>query len=276
MIHSGAKSKIGNQNRVQPRLPILVIVFSSLAGLFLIIPILALLQRAPWSEMTSLLSDSAAIEALRLSLVCSLGATFIALITGVPLAWVLARTDFRGRRLLRALVILPLILPPVAGGVALLLAFGRRGLVGEYLSDWFGLQLPFTTLGAMLAATFVALPFLVITVEAGFRSIDRSYEDAARTLGAKPSFIFRRITFPLLAPSIVAGAVLAWARALGEFGATITFAGSVAGRTQTLPLAVFFDLGFDPERAIALSVVLVIISIGVLVSLRERWLTPLR
>lgn len=254
----------------------LIVAFAVLGGLFLIIPIIALLQRAPWSKLGELLTDESATEALRLSLVCSLGATLLALITGVPLAWVLARGNFPGRRFLRALVILPLILPPVAGGVALLLAFGRQGLIGSSLFDWFGLQLPFTTAGAMLAETFVALPFLVITVESGFRSIDRSYEDAARTLGAKPGFIFRRITLPLLAPSIAAGAVLAWARALGEFGATITFAGSVAGRTQTLPLAVFFDLGFDLDRAIALSVVLVVISIVILVSLRERWLTPLR
>ena len=256
--------------------PLVIIALAIVGGLFLIIPIVALLQRAPWSDLGGLLTDKAATQALRLSLVCSFGATLLALITGVPLAWVLARANFPGRRLLRALVILPLILPPVAGGVALLLAFGRQGLVGAPLFDWLGLQLPFTTIGAMLAETFVALPFLVITVESGFRSIDRSYEDAARTLGAKPGFIFRRITLPLLAPSIAAGAVLAWARALGEFGATITFAGSVAGRTQTLPLAVFFDLGFDPDRAIALSVVLVFISILILVTLRERWLTPLR
>jgi molybdate transport system permease protein len=180
---------------------------------------------------------------------------------------------FRGRSLVRGLVLLPLVLPPVVGGVALLSAFSRRGLVGSYLYDWFGVQLTFSTAGAILAETFVALPFFVITAEAGLRSVDRRLEDVASTLGASPARVRREVTLPLVAPSLVAGAVLAWARALGEFGATITFAGNVAGRTQTLPLAVYLQLDSNPEVAVALSLVLLAVSLVVIVALRERWLT---
>ena len=169
-------------------------------------------------------------------------------------------------------MLLPLVLPPVVGGVALLSAFSRRGILGEHLYDWFGLQLTFTTAGAILAETFVALPFFVITVEAGLRSMDRRYEDVASSLGADRWTVFRRVTLPLVAPSLVAGAVLSWARALGEFGATITFAGNIIGRTQTLPLAVYLQLESDPDTAIALSLVLLVVSLTVIVSLRDRWL----
>jgi molybdate transport system permease protein len=191
---------------------------------------------------------------------------------GVPLAWVLARRTFPGRRLTRAFVLLPMILPPVVGGVALFFAFGARGLVGQYLNRWFVVTLPFTTLGAVIAETFVAMPFLVITVEAALRGMDRRYEDAAATLGASGWTVFRRVTLPLIAPSLLAGAALSWARALGEFGATITFAGNLQGKTQTMPLAIFLAFETDPEAAIALSLVLVVVSVAVLVSLRDRWL----
>ena len=191
---------------------------------------------------------------------------------GVPLAWVLARTRFPGRSLVRALVLLPMVLPPVVGGVALLFTFQRNGgLVGEWLYDWFGLQFTFTTAGAVLAETFVAMPFLVITVEAGLRSMDQRYEDAAASLGAGRWTVFRRVTLPLIAPALFAGAALAWARALGEFGATITFAGNIQGRTQTMPLAVYLLLETDQGVAIALSLVLLAVSIVVLVALRDRW-----
>jgi molybdate transport system permease protein len=165
-----------------------------------------------------------------------------------------------------------MVLPPVVGGVALLLAFGRRGLVGQWLYQWFGVQLPFTTAGAVLAETFVAMPFLVLTAEAGFRSADRRLEEAARTLGARPGTVFRRVTLPLVGPSLAAGAVLCWARALGEFGATITFAGNFPGRTQTTPLKVFLLLESRPDAAIVLSLVLLAVSLVVLVGLRTRWL----
>ena len=221
---------------------------------------------APARELAS------AREALALSLVCSLAATVLSLALGTPLAWLLARFDFPGRRLVRALVTLPMVLPPVVGGVALLLAFGRRGLLGQWLERGLGVSLPFTTAGAVLAETFVAMPFLVVAAEAGFRQVDRRLEEAAAVLGAQPGFSLRRITLPLAAPALRAGAALCWARALGEFGATITFAGNFPGRTQTLPLAVYIALEHDPDAAIALSLVLLAVSIVALVALRDRWL----
>jgi molybdate transport system permease protein len=251
------------------------VIATSLGGLaaaFLLLPIVGLAWRAPWSSLLDDLTDPAARTALRLSLVCSLWATALAAAVGLPLAWVLARVEIPGRRLLRALVLVPLVLPPVVGGVALLLAFGRRGLIGQYLDSWFGITLPFTTAGAVLAEAFVAMPFLVITAEAAFRSADRRYEDAARTLGASPLTVFRRITLPLTGRALAAGAVLAWARAIGEFGATITFAGNTPGRTSTLPLQVYLLLESGRlESAIALSMVLLVVCVGVLVALRDRW-----
>ena len=168
------------------------------------------------------------LQALRLSLICSLGAVAVSVLLGVPLAVPAGPGRFPGRNLVRALTTLPMVLPPVVGGVALLLAFGRRGLVGQWLDRAFGITLPFTTAGAILAEAFVAMPFLVITVEAGLRAMDRRYEDAAATLGAGRWLTFRRVTLPLIAPSLGAGIALCWARALGEFGATITFAGQPA------------------------------------------------
>ena len=240
---------------------------------FLVLPLAGLLIRAPWTSLGQVLAESQVVEALRLSLICATAATVLSLLFGVPLAWVLARATFRGRGLLRALVLLPLVLPPVVGGVALLLAFGRRGVVGQYLDAWFGVTLPFTTLGVVIAETFVAMPFLIVTVEGAFRTADRGYEEAAATLGASRLTVFRRVTLPLIGPSLVAGSVLCWARALGEFGATITFAGNFPGRTQTMPIAVYLALERDPEAAIALSLVLLVVSVAVLVGLRDRWLT---
>lgn len=195
----------------------------------------------------------------------------VCLILGVPLAWVLARTDFPGRRLVRALVTVPLVLPPVVGGVALLLVFGRRGLVGGWLDQNFGVSLPFTTAGVVVAEAFVAMPFLVIAVEGALRGADARYEEAAATLGATRWTAFRRVTLPLIAPGVAAGAVLCWARALGEFGATITFAGNFPGRTQTMPLAVYLALEQDVDAAIVLSLVLLAVSVGILAALRDKW-----
>jgi molybdate transport system permease protein len=254
------------------RVPLLAGVLGAAALAFFALPIVGLIWRAPWSEVWDQLSDPVTREALRVSLICSIGATMLSIVFGVPLAWLLARAEFPGRRVARACVLLPMILPPVVGGVALFLAFGRRGIVGQRLDEWFGLQLPFTTLGAVIAETFVAMPFLVITVEAGLRGMDRRYEDAASTLGAGRWTTFRRVTLPLIAPSLAAGAVLAWARALGEFGATITFAGNFQGKTQTMPLAIFLAFESRPEAAILLSLVLVVVSLVVLASLRDRWL----
>jgi molybdate transport system permease protein len=245
---------------------------ATLAVLFLLAPLLGLLVRAPWRDLGNVLAESQVLQALRLSLVCASAATVISLVLGVPLAWVLARARFPGLRLLRALVTLPLVLPPVVGGVALLIAFGRRGIVGQHLDAWFGITLPFTTQGVIVAETFVAMPFLIVTVEGAFRAADRGYEEAAATLGASRMTVFRRVTLPLIRSSLIAGSVLCWARALGEFGATITFAGNFPGRTQTMPIAVYLALEQNPEAAIALSLVLLAVSVAVLVGLRDRWL----
>jgi molybdate transport system permease protein len=242
-----------------------------LAALFLLVPLAGLLVRAPWRGLPGILADSQVLDALRLSLVCASAATAVSVILGVPLAWVLARSQVRGISALRALVTLPLVLPPVVGGVALLLAFGRQGILGRLLDQWTGITLPFTTAGVIVAETFVAMPFLVITVEGAFRASDRGYEEAAATLGASRLAVFRTVTLPLIAPSMLAGAVLCWARALGEFGATITFAGNFPGRTQTMPLAVYVALESDPDAAIALSLVLLAVSVAVLAGLRGQW-----
>jgi len=242
-----------------------------LAVAFLALPVVALVVRSPWGSLAADLSAPGVLTALRLSLICSLSAVALSLVLGVPLAWLLARVRFRGRNLVRAMVLLPMVLPPVVGGVALLLAFGRHGLVGRWLDAAFGLTLPFTLAGVIVAETFVAMPFLVITVEAGMRAMDRRYEDAAATLGAGRWMTFRRVTLPLIAPAVGAGAALSWARALGEFGATITFAGNMPGSTQTMPLAVYLALQSNPEAAFALSLVMLAISLTVLVALRGRW-----
>jgi molybdate transport system permease protein len=245
----------------------------SIAVAFLVIPLIALLLQAPWGSLTAIVSTPTAMDALRLSLVTSLSATALAALVGVPLAWLLAREFLPGTRLLRALVVVPLLLPPVVSGVALLAAFGRRGLIGGPIYDAFGIQFPFSTAGVVLAETFVAMPFLIIALEGAFRSFDRRYEDAAITLGASSWTVFHRITLPLIGPSLVAGAVLCWARALGEFGATITFAGNLPGVTQTMPLAVYTALESDRDVAIALSVLLLGVSVGVLVALRGHYLS---
>lgn len=248
------------------------LLLPALAGLaFLVLPLAGLLARAPWSTLGTRLGEGQVLEALRLSLLSATLATGVCLLLGVPLAWVLARASFPGLRIVRALVTVPLVLPPVVGGVALLLALGRRGLVGEWLDSAFGITLPFTTAGVVLAETFVAMPFLVISVEGALRAADLRYEEAAATLGAGRWTIFRRVTLPLVAPGVAAGSVLCWARALGEFGATITFAGNFPGRTQTMPLAVYLALQNDPQAAIVLSLVLLAVSVAVLAALRDRW-----
>lgn len=241
-------------------------------ALFFVLPLAGLVVRAPWSDLWSVLASAPVLAALRLSLISSIAAAALSLLFGIPLAWLLARSDFRGHALLRALVTLPMVLPPIVGGVGLLLAFGRRGIVGGWLHDTLGVQLPFSLAAVILAETFVAVPFLVLTLEGALRSLDRRYEEAAAVLGARPWTTFRRVTLPLVRPSLVAGAALAWARALGEFGATAAFAGSLQGRTRTVPLQVFLDLEVNPGAAVALSLVMVAIAVGVLVLGRRRWM----
>jgi len=253
------------------RPPGLLLALGGLGLALFIVPFVGLLARTPWSDLPRLLSGEVATSALRLSLIASISSTGVALVLGVPLAWLLARVDFPGRALLRALVILPLVLPPVVGGAALLFAVGRRGLLGGPLEQATGLILPFSLGGVILATTFVSMPFLVITVEGALRSMDRRYEDAAATLGAGRWTVLRRVTLPLIAPSLAAGLLLTWARAFGEFGATVTFAGNLQGRTQTLPLAIFVALESDRDTAVAISLLMVVVSLLVLVTLRERW-----
>ncbi|CRK57368.1 Molybdenum transport system permease protein ModB (TC 3.A.1.8.1) [Alloactinosynnema sp. L-07] len=254
------------------RLPAVLVLPAVLGLAFLLIPLIGLLVRAPWSTLPERLFSAAVGEALRLSLVCATLATAICLVLGIPLAWLLARGDVPGRGLMRALVTVPLVLPPVVGGVALLLVLGRRGLIGQHLDAWFGVSLPFTTAGVVVAEAFVAMPFLVIAVEGALRAADPRYEEAAATLGASRWLTFRRVTLPSIMPGVVAGSVLCWARALGEFGATITFAGNFPGETTTMPLAVYLALETEPDAAIVLSVVLLLVSVGVLAGLRERWI----
>lgn len=239
---------------------------------FLTLPLAALLVRAPWTGLGTALGTPEARAALRLSLLTATTATAVCALLGVPLAWVLARGEYRGLRLVRALVTLPLVLPPVVGGVALLLAFGRRGVVGHWLDAGVGVRLPFTPAGVVVAEAFVAMPFLVLAVEGALRGADPRLEEAAATLGASRWVTFRRVTLPLVLPGLVAGMVLCWARALGEFGATITFAGSFPGRTRTMPLEVYLALERDPAAAVALSVLLLAVCLAVLVGLRQRWL----
>lgn len=238
---------------------------------FLVLPLVGVLVRAPWGQLPTLLGGPLVREALRLSLICASAATVLAALVGIPLAVVLARGSRWWVGPVRAAVTLPLVLPPVVGGVALLSVLGRRGLVGEHLDAWFGWRIPFSTLAVVLAEAFVALPFLVLTVEAAVRADDGRLDEAAATLGARPWTVLRRVTLPLVAPSVVSGLVLGWARALGEFGATITFAGNAPGRTQTVPLAVYLLMETDPAAALAVSVVLLGVSMAVLLALRARW-----
>ena len=252
------------------RAPLPIVGLAALGALLLVVPVAALLVRAPWGDLVETMTGVGAWTALRLSIVVSLAATAISVVLGVPLAWVLARARFRGRTVVRALVVLPVVLPPVVGGVGLLAALGRSGLLGRVLYEQVGVQLTFTTGGAIVAASFVSMPLVVLAVEAGLRSMDHEYEATAAALGGRPGYVLRRVTLPLVAPHLAAGAVLTWARALGEFGATITFAGNLQGRTQTLPLAVFEARQTDPDGAILLSLVLVALSVAVLVALRDR------
>lgn len=242
----------------------------ALAGLAVfVVPVIGLLLRAPWDRLPALLATPAALAALRLSVVTSLAAVLVSVAVGVPLAWVLARLRFPGRGLVRVLVTAPMVLPPVVAGLALLTTFGERGMAGSAL-EVVGVSLPFTTAAVVAAQAFVAAPFLVVTVQAGFASADPRVEDAARSLGARRWRVWGSVVLPASRQSVLAGVALCWARALGEFGATIAFAGSLRGVTQTLPLAVYEQLQTGLDGAVAMSLVLLAVSLGVIASLRSR------
>lgn len=257
--------------RTRTRPPVTLALPALLAVAFLLLPLIGILTRTQWGELGDHLTSPGVVEALRLSLVVSLWALGLSLLLGVPLAWLLARVEFKGKAFVRSLVLLPMVLPPTVGGVALLLGFGRRGLLGPWLEGAFGITLPFHTSGAVVAATFVAMPFLVISLEGALGGLRQSYEETAASLGASPVRVFFTVTLPMVAPGLIAGAALTWARALGEFGATITFAGNLPGTTQTLPLQVYLLLQDQPEAATSVSLLLLAIAMGVLIALRGRW-----
>jgi molybdate transport system permease protein len=253
--------------------PLRLLLPAAVAAAFLVVPLAGLLLDTPWASFLSVVTAPEARSALWLSLFTAVLATLLCVLFGLPLAWVLARMSFPGRRLLRGLVTVPLVLPPVVGGVALLTALGRNGLVGKPLDDAFGVTIPYTTLAVVIAHTFVSLPFFVISAEGALHSVPVPLETAASTLGADRWTTFRRVTLPLAVPGLAAGAVLAFARSLGEFGATITFAGNYPGTTRTMPNEVYTALQADRDTAIALSVVLLAVCVLALTLLRERWLT---
>ncbi|MGZ9929246.1 ABC transporter permease [Streptomyces sp. NC-S4] len=268
---AGRRSGIRVRTRARTRPPLALALPALLAVAFLLLPLIGILVRTQWGELGAHLTSPGVVEALRLSLLVSLWALALSLLLGVPLAWLLARVEFKGKALVRSLVLLPMVLPPTVGGVALLLGFGRRGLLGPWLEGTFGITLPFHTSGAVVAATFVAMPFLVISLEGALGGLRQSYEETAASLGASPVRVFFTVTLPMVAPGLIAGAALTWARALGEFGATITFAGNLPGTTQTLPLQVYLLLQDKPEAATSVSLLLLAIAMGVLIALRGRW-----
>jgi molybdate transport system permease protein len=255
-------------------IPGLLWVPAGIALAFLVLPLVALVAQVPWGQIGQVVVGNGVVQSLALSLGAGAAATGLSILFGVPLAWVLARSVEWNpvlRRLLRAFVTVPLVLPPVVGGIALVLLLGRTGLIGTFLRQWFDIQIPFTTPAVIISETFVAMPFLVLSVEGALRGVDRRLEDAAETLGASRWMIFRRITLPLIAPGVAAGAVLSFARALGEFGATITFAGDFPGVTRTMPIAAYIALESDPGSAYVIALILLVVAIAVLFALRDRW-----
>jgi molybdate transport system permease protein len=243
-----------------PGLPGWVFLPAAVGALFVVLPLAAMLGTVRWTDFPSLITSESSVAALVLSLQTSTASTALCVVFGVPMAMVLARSRFAGQHLLRSLTLLPLVLPPVVGGIALLYTFGRKGLIGESL-EVIGIQIAFSTTAVVMAQTFVALPFMVVSLEGALRTAGRRYESVAATLGARPTTVLRRVTLPLVLPALASGAVLSFARALGEFGATITFAGSLQGVTRTLPLEIYLQRETDPDAAVALSLVLVVVAV---------------
>lgn len=257
------------RTRTYSGLPRWVFVPAAVGALLVALPLVAVVAKVRWSQFAALVTSDSSLAALALSLRTASASTVACVVLGVPMALVLARTRFRGQAVLRSLVLLPLVLPPVVGGIALLYTFGRVGLLGGEL-EALGVRIAFSTTAVVLAQTFVSLPFLVVSLEGAVRTAGRRYEAVAATLGARPSTVLWRVTVPLVLPGLLSGAVLAFARALGEFGATLTFAGSLQGVTRTLPLEIYLQRETDPDAAVALSLVLVVVAVMVVVAARGR------
>ncbi len=256
------------------RIPTLVVGIAAFGGLAMSLPFVGLIVRTPWSKCWELLASEASLSALRLSMWTSAVAIVFAVAIGVPVAIVLARYGGRSVAMLRLACTISMVLPPVVGGAALLFALGRRGLIGQWMFRWWGIQLPYSSAAVIIAQIFVALPFVVLTVESSIRSADERLEDAGRALGASPGYVLWRVTLPSVRGGILAGVALGWARAIGEFGATVTFAGSYPGRTQTLPIAIYAAIESDPDAALVLSLLMIAICAVVLIALRSRWFRP--
>jgi molybdate transport system permease protein len=250
-------------------LPRWVLLPATAGALFVLLPLVAMAVRVQWSDFWGLLTSESSLSALRLSLQTSLTSAAACVVLGVPMALLLARSEARGTSLMRSFVLIPLVLPPVVGGIALLYTFGRQGLLGRQF-ELLGVQIAFSTTAVILAQTFVALPFLVLSLEGALRTAGTRYEEAAASLGARPSRVLTHVTLPLVMPALLSGTVLSFARALGEFGATITFAGSLQGTTRTLPLEIYLQRESDPEAAVALSFVLMLVAIVVIAVAHRR------
>ena len=261
-------SRTNRQNTGYTGLPPWVFALAAAGGLFVLLPLAAMVFRVNWAHFIPLITSESSLTALGLSLRTAAASTVLCVVFGVPLALLLSRSSFPGQHLLRAFVLLPLVLPPVVGGIALLYTFGRQGLLGQSL-ELAGIQITFTTTAVVLAQTFVALPFLVVSLDGALRTAGTKYEAVAATLGARPTTVLRRVTLPLVLPGLASGAVLSFARCLGEFGATLTFAGSLQGVTRTLPLEIYLQRESDADAAVALSLVLVAVAVAV-VSLSFR------
>ncbi|QIV88750.1 ABC transporter permease [Glutamicibacter mishrai] len=253
------------------RVPAFTLAPAVLGVALLILPLLALLGRASWSTLLADATSEQALSALWLSVRTGVAATALCVVLGVPLALVIARSGPKAAQLLRALIAVPLVLPPMVGGVALLFLFGRTSPIGQLIDALWGITLPFSTAAVVIAQSFVALPFLVLSVEGSLRAAGTGYEQAAATLGAGRWMVLTRITLPLAAPGLVAGVILCFARAIGEFGATALFAGNAPGVTQTMPLAIytaFNGAGTGRDTAVALSLLLLATAVLVLLCVR--------
>jgi molybdate transport system permease protein len=254
---------------IQVGLPAWVYLPAAAGALFVIVPLVAILLEIDWANFIPLITSESSRASLLLSLQTAAASTAVCVLLGIPMALVLARGSFPGQSVLRALVLLPLVLPPVVGGIALLYTFGRHGLLGQQL-DLLGIRIAFSTSAVVLAQSFVSLPFLVVSLEGALRSAGTGYEHIAATLGARPTTVLRTVTLPLVLPGLVSGAVLAFARSLGEFGATLTFAGSLQGVTRTLPLEIYLQRETDADAAVALSLLLIVVAAVIVIASAGR------